>query len=185
MSRITGNYLDGLARSRAETRDAVVTAALVNGRYTVTDPVTGGTYKAATSLTTAIPLGRRVVVRHNASGRSMGRVPEIIGVSQDSGNGVVSGELAIEAPQVAETVLQLPEIPVTLVAGGAATVVTIYGSGLSSAVTYGHASITNDVAQVTSDVAITIRPKASGAVPLGRYTATIAGVVYPDFFEVV
>ena len=185
MSRITGNYLDGLVRSRSETRDAIVTVALVNGRYTVTDPVTGGTYKAATSLTTAIAVGKRVVVRHNASGRSTGRVPEIIGVSQDSGNGVVSGELALDAPVTGETVTRMPELPVTLVAGGAATVVTIYGVGLSSAITYGDAGITNDAAQVTSDNAITIRPKASGAVAKGRYTATVAGVVIPDFFEVV
>src|ERR1700741_482721 len=141
--QVTGVWVDSVVRGRAETRDAFVVAGIgADGRYTLSDPVTGGTYKADTMLTVSIGVGKRVLVQHNASGRSKGRTPLIIGVSQDSANGAIVGELAISAPVAAETVTELPELPVILLAGGLNQIVTIYGVGLSSAILYGAPGIT-------------------------------------------
>ena len=184
-SLVTGPYIDGVLKSRSETRDAIVTVGLVNGRYVLRDPVTGGTYKAGTVLTASVAVGKRVLVQHQASGRARGRVPVVIGVSQDSDNGVISGELAITAPVTAETITRLPDLPVILTAGGLSVAFTIFGANLATPLSYEAISITDDVAQVIDARAITAQPKASGATARDRYALTVAGITIPDFFEVI
>lgn len=171
-------------RKRSETKDATV-KAVAGAVYTLTDCATGGDFAADNAVVGVThPVGKRVIVRHDASGRAMARRPQIIGVAQNANNGAAVGALTYTVPRTAATITRLPALPVLLVKGGRTEVVTIYGVRLSGAATYGTANITDSVAQSLNDTALILRPQALIGCAPGRYSLTFAGQTIPNFFEV-
>jgi hypothetical protein len=172
-------------RRRAETRNAKITTSHGSGKYTVTYIDTGGAvtaWSAQPSDTYAV--GKIVLVRSDRSGRRHGGELLILGYSQSSDNGVALRDLSTETEKTAETVTELPAMPVSLVVSGPSVVVTIYGVGLSTTPTYGSADIDDDASPVVNADHIILTVKANGSCAPGRYSLTVAGVTIPNFFEV-
>lgn len=86
--------------------------------------------------------------------------------------------------QEAGTVTLIPA-QIELEVGAASVSFSIRGVGFTAAPAYGHAGIMNASPAVVTSSQITVDVEASGAVPPGTYSLTIAGVEYPDFFIVV
>ena len=183
LSKQDGRYLRDFRRRTAETRNGAVTAALGDGRYTVRLHDTGASVNASALQAVTLAVGNPVMVRQDASGRARGSAFLIVGKLQDSDSGLLTGVNASTENSAAETITELPDLPVQLVANGDSVRVVIFGSDLLTAATYGHASITNGSGQEIDGRSAVLHPVA-GAVPAGRYSLTIAGVTIPNFFEV-
>lgn len=174
-----------LVAGASETRDAIITAVLANNRYTVKDAVTEAPYAATGGQPNATyAIGKRVIVRHDASGRATGRPLVIAGYALSTENGAISGTLNVTGGVTAPTFLNMPD-KVTLVKGGLPVYMIVYGCGLTSGAVYGGANIFDAVAQSVSSDAIILEPYASASAVAGRYSLTLNGIVLSDFIEVV
>jgi hypothetical protein len=105
-----GKAIADAFKRRDPTRNAIV-QSVTNGEYTLTYVDTGGSVKArAAQPSDTYAVGKVVVVRHDASGRSMGRPPVILGYSQSSANGAIVGTLSYESPLSAGVITGLPPV---------------------------------------------------------------------------
>lgn len=174
---------------RSPVTRAVVVAPTGDGKYTVRDAVTGSTYTADLGTSTAPKAGQVALVIRDAVGRSVGTVPVIVGFSLDPANGVIAPPRADDVELYAPVITVLPTYPVTLVKGGSAVSLLMYGIRLSGAsLGYGSVQIVDDVAQVPSATQVSFSPKATASCPLGMFSLSITGtrgLTIPDFFEVI
>lgn len=186
------DYLRGMAKRKAETRFAEVDAVRSDGNYWLLDGATGERFIATPgTVGGTLSKGQTVTVsKPDGSGRSSGTGYSIIGVQTTNGrNSSLTSRVTDENTTSAESLARIVSGGVTvtsvqLVKGGAAVTVLLYGVGLATAAVYGDAGITDNVAQVITSTLITIQPKASGGMAVGRYSLTVAGVTIPNFFEV-
>lgn len=174
-------YFRDRTRSTADARQAIVLSAPSATEYAVELVDTGRTINAVVPKgLAALSAGQRVTVAPlGASGIGNGRYHIV-----SSHPLVQTSATPATSTKSAETVTLIAPEPVTLVNGGAAVEVLIYGVGLATAPTYGDAGITDDVAQVITATLITLHVKASGGMAAGRYSLTVAGVTISNFFEV-
>lgn len=184
-----GDYLKGLAKRKGEFRKAKVVRLLDDGSYECVLDDTGGTVRAdaGSNVVNLVPLQQVVLSSLEASGRAIGGGWVVVSYPRVSvGLGApVSGTTALAGESVSRIMVAGVEVSsVILVVAGAVVTILIYGTGLTSAPTYGHASIVNHAAQVITATLITLQVKANAGTPLGRYTLTVAGVVIPNFFAV-
>jgi hypothetical protein len=85
----------------------------------------------------------------------------------------------------AETITRIVPDGITLVRGGDAVTVTIYGVELTTAPTYGDADIVDDSAPVITPTSITLSVKATGStIAAGVYSLTMTGRTLASFFRV-
>jgi hypothetical protein len=186
-----GHYLRDLRRRTAEIIPATISEIIGSGVYRVTLDRTGGTARATVAQPgVTFKVGQAVRVnRIDSSGAAPNGGLVIMGPAFLA-NRSDAPSYSTTTTRTAETVSRIMSggetvERVTLTAGGAAVTVLIYGSGLTSAPTYGHAGITDDVAQVITSSLITIVVEAAGGTPDGLYSLTVAGMEIPNFFSVV
>lgn len=188
MNRDDGRYLSGLVRRTTQNVSGIVTESLGNNEYMVRLNHTNGEVRAGLGQAgISLAIGQAVVLTSvDATGRAPG-AGYVISDYPTLGNknaGVITQPFAATVAKNAETLVKISPTSVSLTAGGAAATILAYGTNLSSAAVYGHVSIVNDVAQVTTATLITLQVKANGGCPAGRYDLTVAGVTIENFFEV-
>jgi len=179
-------YLRDFARRMVAKRNAIVIAVGVDGRYTVRRKDTGAEITVMAGQTGGpYRVGQELLIEQDADGGSAGRLPLILGIAQSSANGLIPVERTQATTVVSETLTSMPAAPVQLMRGGVPRTLMFGGYALASAPAYGHASVVNDVAAVIDGGSIRVAVKALVGCPLGRYSLTIAGRLFADYFEVV
>lgn len=176
-----GDYLRGLVQRTADNRRARIVAAISSNEYSAVLLDTGGTVRVtAVRGMQTLAAGAIVLIAPIASAG----IPNAGYVIQSVTSLLQPTSVPVSASLAAEIPTRIDSDPTTLVKGGAGVEVKIYGANLSTAPTYGDPGITDDVAQVITATLITLRPKASGGMAVGRYSLTAGGITFPNFFIV-
>lgn len=187
-------YVTDVRRRAAETRDARVIERRPDGKsYRCKLADTGHEIvafvgQADIALT---PRQRVVLARTDSSGRGHNDgwviANPVVGSALATN---VTTELTGSETVSTDVVTQMP-MSIQLVAGGPSVTFEIYGPILAAFAVYGSVLITDDVAQVFSDVAgeqlrrLTLQVKAAAGCARGYYFLRIAGEFYLRFFEVI
>lgn len=178
-----GQYLADYRQRTAEVRRARVAAFVSGVDWQVTLEHTGGTVMATALNAIPLAVGQLVYVsRISAAG-----APNAGFVILGAVNNTLPPAPPITVTSTAETVTRIVPSSLTIARDGTVGEIKIYGVGLTTAPTYGSASIVNDSAPTITPTLITLHVKWTGSLyggVAGSYSLVIAGRTTADYFSV-